>query len=199
MRDLNEIISRNARLALERAKKAAADEGESLTQAEVARRMAGLMVRPRGSSRSEEWTPETIYRTLTELLNNRRPWRADFIEAFARAVGGTPERLVALDYDGTGKVADATHAHYLATALGRRLEPKEARRIIRNLNRELDRPGMYELVTAVAEALLSAPTVERAFMEAGRLIQSSAGSFDRKAAKPKGDSARARGRRKNPS
>ena len=52
--DLNEIISRNARLALIRARKAAKDEGEPFSKLEVSRRMAGSMGRHTGDDPNTE-------------------------------------------------------------------------------------------------------------------------------------------------
>ncbi len=172
MRGLNEIVSRNARLALKRARAAAAEKGEKLTKAEVARRMSSRMIRQSGpgrEKRGESFDPRTIDRTLTELLAGRRLWRTDYLDAFASSIGSVPERLTALDYD-EGKVSEATYAQWLASALGRRLPPRQARRIIRNLTLELEREGMFELVSDVAEEMLEASGRDEAIARVNRVL-----------------------------
>lgn len=80
VRSLNEIVSMNARLAIEFAKKEAALEGRNMSRKQIAEAMARRLPRHK---------PESIYRTLSHLLKTppRRYWRIDYLEAFALAVG----------------------------------------------------------------------------------------------------------------
>ena len=181
MRSLSEIISQNARLALDRAIKAAKEEGETLTKEDVVRKMQRRMVRVREIKRNgskeivrETWSVDTIRRTVNKMLeaDGTRPWEADYLEAFCFSIGAPPERIVSPDYDGS-KLSHAEHAEYLARALGNRLEPEDTRRIVENLNRELDHPGLYELVTDVAETLIAADSQEQADYMVSELIRAS--------------------------
>ena len=91
MRSLNEIVSDNARLALAAASRDSEEAGRGkLKRKAVARRMATRM----GAN------TETVYRQLAYLLADppERPWRVDYIEAFAEAVSVRPELLASPDY-----------------------------------------------------------------------------------------------------
>lgn len=157
MRGLNEITSRNARLALERASKDAERRGERLGLTEIARRMSALMIRPEGPGREkhgERRDPASVQRQLRRYLDHpeRNVWRLDYLEAFAQALGVPVGRLIAFNYDQVK--ASEEPAQLLSDALGRRLEPEDAAITLGNLSRELEQPGLFDLMNRIAEALL---------------------------------------------
>lgn len=156
---LGKIINRNAQIAIERASKRAVENGERpVTKSEVARRMARrLHPDIQEFAQPEEFLRQwkSLKRTLTALDREEQRWNADHIQAFCESLGIVPERLLAEDYD-AAKVSEASYAAFLTKALGRRLAPAEARRIIQNLTRELEQPGMFDLVSSIAEQLLEA-------------------------------------------
>jgi hypothetical protein len=140
-----------------------------LSQAEICRRMAGYLgQRPTG----KDWDPRSVDRILRELLKDppARRWNLQFLEAFAASIGAMPQRLVSPDFD-SAKVSDATYAQYLSLALGKRLSPADSRRIVRNLSKELDRPGLFELINEIAEALIEAESREDAFFQVSDLVR----------------------------
>ncbi len=153
MADLSKIISENVATALERAKKKAIEQGQKHGWSELARRMSRRMPPPKDESENRD--PDSIERQVRSYRSGQAEWRADYIEAAAEALGTHPERLCADNYDGK-KVPEATVARFLTNALGRRLEPKQAREVVANLERELEIPGMFELVSSIARALVAA-------------------------------------------
>ena len=86
MRSLNDIVSRNAVLALQREQKLAGLRRERLYKTTIARRMALRLNRPEKS----------IYRQLSFVLKDppSRVWRLDYLEAFAAAIGIRPQELM---------------------------------------------------------------------------------------------------------
>lgn len=191
MADLNGIISKNARLAFERAKSAPPDEfGVAMSRAELSRRMTRRLF-PEIDEHDDTAVPnqweikrKSLYRMIDELLSGKKRWRSDYLQAFCDSVGTFPERLVSPDYDG-GKVSEATAAALLGRALGRRLTGPQARRLNKVLNASLDRPGMFELVAEVSETILAAPDAERADARTGKVIQKRSAAFERKQPKNK--------------
>lgn len=152
MADLSKIISENVATALARAKKKAAEQGQRHGWSELARRMSRRMPPPKDARENRD--PDSIERQVRAYRTGEAEWRADYIEAAAEALGTHPERLCADNYDGK-KVPEATVARFLTNALGRRLEPKQAREVVSNLERELEVPGMFELVSSIARALVA--------------------------------------------
>lgn len=153
MADLSKIISENVETALERAAIKARETGGKLNWSELARRMSRHMPAPKDPREARD--PDTIARRMRDFRTGVSEWRADYLEAVATVLGTHPSRLTSDDYS-NAKVPEATVAGFLTNALGRRLEPAQARRIVANLNRELDRPGMFELCDAVVRAILDA-------------------------------------------
>lgn len=126
---------------------------------------------------------ETVARTLRELRKDRATWTVDYLEAFCATVGAMPERILSADYDDS-RVDDATYASFLSNVLGRKLTPDQYKRIARNLQDELDRPGMFDLISDIAEALMASRSGDEARGAASRLIDKSA-AFRVKAPKSK--------------
>lgn len=153
MADLSKIISENVDKALARAKVKAKAEGERHGWSELARRMSRHLPAPKDPT--EKRDPETIERRIRDFRAGVSEWRADYVEAAAAVLGTHPARLVSEQYD-EAKVPEATVATFLTNALGRRLEPGQARRIVAHLHRELDTPGMFELCDRVVRAVLDA-------------------------------------------
>lgn len=186
MADLNGIISKNARVAFERATKAPRDEfGEPMNRAELSRRMTRRLF-PELDEHDDTASPnqweikrKSIYRMIGELLSGKKKWRSDYLQAFCDSIGTFPERLVSPDYDG-GKVSEATAAALLGRALGRRLTGPQARKLNKTLNAGLDRPGMFDLIMEVVETILSAPDAERADSRAGKVIEKRSAVFEAK-------------------
>jgi len=162
---LDKIISQNALIAMQRADdQARAQNQKRVTQAEMARRMTRRLFpeineeRQRDDFRAQA---SSVYRTLSALFKGKRSWRTDYLESFCHSLGIAPERLVAESYD-DAKIPELDHAKFLSRALGRRLEPREAKRIVSNLSRAVDRPGLYDLIAAATEAILDADSAEQA-------------------------------------
>lgn len=151
-----------------RARERAAATGERMNWSELARRMVRHLPPPRDPR--EKRDPASVERILRDLRAGKREWRADYLEAISAVLGTHPTRLTADSYD-DGKVAEATVATFLTRALGRRLEPRQARVLVSNLHRELDRPGTFELMTEIAEAVLSARSRAEAIGTAIQAIQ----------------------------
>jgi len=97
---LNQIVSANARLALERAKKKAKeDKGERVSQLGIARKMVTRIHGQAGagiSERAHKSKTAAINRQLSFLLElpPGRTWRLDYLEAFAIEVGVKVEKLI---------------------------------------------------------------------------------------------------------
>lgn len=173
---LNRLISRNAELARERAHKEKSASGQSMRWADVARGMAARLDRraaERKSGGPVRYDEATVARTLRQLRKDKATWTIDYLEAFCATVGAMPERVLSADYDDS-KVDDATYASFLSNALGRRLTPEQFKRITRNLQSELEQPGMFDLISDLAEALMKARSADEARGAAVRLIDKSA-------------------------
>lgn len=187
MATLDRIINKNAHIAIRRASEDAQEKQERrISKAEIARRMTRRLF-PKLSERADpkgfKRKASSMYRTLGALFSEEQPWRSDYIDAFCSSVGTVPTRLVADDYDAS-KVTEATRSRYLSLALGRRLSDGEVTKIVNNLNRELERPGMYKFITAIADALLSAPSKALALEDVSTLLLKTS-IFDARPAKPK--------------
>lgn len=171
MRSWNEIISRNAKLALEAARERHREAtGKNLSDLAVAKRMSRLMkVRGQVGDASVEACRKGFQRPLRAPKDSF--WRSDYLDAFARAVGAPPERLVALDYT-EGKITDANYGQWLFQAIGGELTPKQARGLADRIQRTNEVPGMHDLMGELIEACLSAENQTEASVAVLGIIQS---------------------------
>ena len=163
VRDLNEIITRNAHRFIEDAKKAAQSEGRDLSTFVIAGRMAETMGR----------SDKSVDTQLRRHLKGEAKWRADYIEALAAALGRSASEFVVPQVP-EKRVSEATVAQALYNALGQRLSPKESRTLIRRLHRLLDRRPLYDLAMRVVDVLLDQSSKNDAAIETMRVVERSA-------------------------
>jgi len=148
---LNEIICKNAGLAIQRCKQEARERGERESQSAIARRMFSLMEKDDGDPA----------RTLRGLMAGKPRWAPEYIEAFAAATQTPPERLVSTSYQG-GKIPEAEYGAFLARITGRRLTPGQVKTLADNIRRELEQPGLFALVSSISLALSTAKELREA-------------------------------------
>ena len=160
VRDLNDIVTRNAAEFLQEAQKWAAAKGRVVTIHTIAGRMAKAM----GGQQ------DTVRKHLGRCLAGTGAWRADDIQAFGAALGKSPEEMVSLD---GSKVSEATVAQQLYAGLNHRISPREAKAVLRRLHRQLDDRPMFSLVQRLTDRLLDASARDEAYEAAHDLIRKS--------------------------
>lgn len=163
MRDLNEIVTRNARRFIADAKAAAAREGRDLSDQSIGRRWAEAM----------NIKEDTARKQLKRCVHEGFHWRANDIQGLAAALGKTPLELVSLD-PAAESIPDATVAQALYTALNHRLALREARAVIRRLHRQLDHRPLFDLIQSLTDRVLDAESKTDAIVAALALLQKSA-------------------------
>jgi len=152
MRDLNEIVNRNVRRFIDEEIKRAAEDGRELTDHMVAARAAESMGIPHN----------TAYKQLCRNLKEGRGWTANYIQGFASAVGKTPQDLVTLG-PGDAGVSDCTIAQSLFTALNHRMKTPAVRGLVREIQRQLDYPPLFEFIRRLNGRLVDAESKEEAY------------------------------------
>ncbi len=148
MRTLDEIITRRALDAIAKSQQNAEAEGRSLTEAQIAGRMAEFM----------DTKPHSTVKQLRRYLGlelkkdgEKAFWRTDYIEAFCQSVGVLPQELLSLDPD--DGVSEATHAQFLVASLSPRLGAKGMRRLATTINQILDDKPTYDLGVSLLDIL----------------------------------------------
>lgn len=174
MRDLNEIVTRNAKRFIAEAQAAATREGRKLSTYAIGRRWGEAM----GVS------PDTARKQLERCLEGESDWRAVDIQGLSAALGKTPTELVSLDPDAE-RIPEATVAQALYTALNHRLTMRETRGVIRRLHRQLDHRPLFDLIQAVTDRILDAETKADAALAAMKAVEKSA-AWDSKRADLRG-------------
>lgn len=161
MRNVNEIITRNAIHEIEYATKRALDEGRLFDERLLAARMAEYLDLP----------VDSVMKGLHRYLRKGNPWRVDYIEALARSVGRDVEWMVKPH---TPKdVREATSSQMLVSAVDARLDQAEARALARRLNQVLDHRPFFDLVSRVIDTILAAKSAESAALGASDEIRKS--------------------------
>lgn len=170
MRDLNEIVTRNAERWIAEAKAAAEREGRRLTDHAIGVRMGELM----GIS------GDTARKALDRCRKKPgedgwQPWTANYIQGLALAIGRTVQEMIEprAGVDGA-RVAEATVAESLYTALNHRMTLREARAVIRRLHRQLDHRPLFDLIQAFTDRILDAENREKAYEATHEVIKKSA-------------------------
>lgn len=159
MRHLSEIITRRARQAIEEAdQNERAHSGGSVTVEMIADRMAEFMAADHHSVRKQ----------LRRYLDRGHTWRADYIQAFARALGKDPAELVWLDSHPT--VSEATRAQLLWGALAERLDLAETRKFVRLASQLLDTQERWGLLVSLAQVIVDAETADQAFRSVSKIL-----------------------------
>ncbi|MGH0031705.1 MAG: hypothetical protein ACQGVC_18100 [Myxococcota bacterium] len=100
----------------------------------------------------------------------RQPWRMNYLEEFAGVVSVPVTQLTHPGY-GAGKVDEASHAAFLAKVAVSRLTPDQVRRLAANVRQTADRPGLFDLVREIVDALLSTDDAREAERLVGDLIR----------------------------
>lgn len=171
---LTELITRNAMIAFERFQKQEKDACRAFERKHLIRQMANYMSIASG----REVTVDAVRAALYDYFPAdgsppTRDWRADYLEAFCVVVGVPASRLTHGDYDGEGRVDEEGYARFYSTIVGKQLDPKQVRRINRNLRREMEVPGLFDLVAEIAEAMLQATSQAEASQSAYEAIRRS--------------------------
>jgi len=163
MRDLNEIITRNAKRFIAEAQKSAIrDEGRELSEHMIAGRMAEAMSMKQDSVRKQ----------LDRILYGDSVWSAPYIQGLATALGKPEQDLISLD-PAASKVSEATAAQALYAGLNHRLSLKDTRGVTRRLQRQLDHPPLFNLIQGITDRLLDASNRADAYEAAMDLIRKS--------------------------
>ena len=190
----SENFTRNARLAFERRQKERQSIGQEYTINDLAREMVPHLFTEKqlqdiAAERGQDYKDVERQKVETAALQLRRymgfasgpepknastrarpiVWASKYQEAFAYAMTIPLERLRALDYD-QAKLPEADWANFFAQALGKRLKPSQIKVVVGQLKRALARPGMFELLAQVCEAILSADNADAANAAANRIL-----------------------------
>lgn len=168
MRDLNEIVTRNAKFFIADATSKAEKEGRRLTMNAIGSRMGEIMGIKGDTAR------KAIERCLKKPDEKGwQPWTADYIQGLALSIGRTVAEMVEPRTASTSKVSEATIAEGLYTALNHRMTPKEARDVIRRLHRQLDHRPLFDLVQSLTDRILDAETRDQAYDGVYELVRKS--------------------------
>ena len=159
VRDLNEIVNRNAARLLDEEIKNASTAGRKLTRHMIAGDIAVAM----GISH------DTANTQLVRNLEEGRNWTANYMQGFAAALGKTPQDLISPG-QAAGRVLDATVAQSLFTSLNHRLDAGATRSIVRRLKRQLDCPPLFDFIQTLTDRLLAAASKVEAGEAAMSLI-----------------------------
>ena len=173
MRDVNEIVGRNARAFIEKAKKGAAQEDREITEFTIAGRMAKVMGMKQRSVDTQ----------LRRQLRGTAVWRMDYVQGLAGALGRDTREFFSLDE--SKQTPEATVAQSLYTGLNHRITPREVRGLVRRLHRLLDHKPLYDLAQTIIDKLSDATGKDEAFRSVHNLIEKSA-AWDTKGANLRG-------------
>lgn len=160
MRDLNEIVTRNAVKLIADAQRKARSEGRRLTVHTIAGRMAEML----GEKQ------DTVRKHLARCLKGKASWRANDIQALGAALGEPYQGLIELD---AKALPEATIAQQLFAGLNHRLDGPQTRALLRRLHRQLDDATMFDLIQQLTDRLLDAETKDVAYEAAHELIRKS--------------------------
>lgn len=187
MSPLNGIISRNAALCF---------ATSSLRPSQLARRMDQSL-----TAYGEKKKEDTMRRTLDMLFSNKRKWTASYIEAFCHALDIEPADLLdpksgSHPKPQSGRKKRASELRLLlSSAFGEKVGPREAEAIEHNVTQILKKPGMYDLVGKIANALLGARSAQEARDRVSEAILE-VDPWTPRRARPAGKKARKRPRNK---
>lgn len=184
MRNLNEIVSFRASVAIEAEDLRARQSGRKFGIQDAAKRMSPLM----GKS------VNTIQHQLARLLRGKAIWALDYYEAFVQAMNLRPDDMLLTD-SSTRAVLDHTVAQTLYSGLGRRLTVQQARVMVALGHRALDRPGVYDLIIELCTACNDSNTREEANARCSEIILGPSGRAAYPEAAPR---PRKSARRKSP-
>ena len=162
MRNVNEIITRNALHEIDYAAKRALEEGRKFDERVLAARMAEYLELP----------VDSVQKGLHRYLRQGNPWRVDYVEALARSIGRDVEWMVRPH--SPKDVREATSSQMLVSAVDARLDQAEARALARRLNQILDHRPFFDLVSRVIDVLLDAKSAESAALDVSDEVRKSA-------------------------
>lgn len=187
-------FTRNAKLAFERRVAERAALGQTYTVNDLAREMVPHLFTDAELAAEAERKGKTlreiqIQKAETTALQIRRyfgekppqpskdptkppkpqKWRQDYQDAFSFAMSIPMERLRGMDYE-QAKIPEADWATFFAQALGRRLAPKQIKVVVEQLKEALERPGMFDLVIKVREAILRADNADAALTAVSKVL-----------------------------
>ena len=171
MRTWNELISRNAKLAIHAAQlKHREATGKKLSDRAIAGRMSRTMT---GRTDPDDASIEACRKGYQRPLKKPKKhfWRADYLAAFGRAVGVPPEVLGSTDYT-PGTAADADYGQWFFQEIGDGLTPEQSRGLASRIQRVGEVPGMHDLTGEIIEACLAADTQVEASVAVLGVIQS---------------------------
>ena len=142
---LNELISRNARLAFEAHQKREAGVGRDFTRAKLITVMWQIMA----FEGTETYSRNRIRKALDSYFPRGREaperfWRCDYLEAFCVAVQVEVTDIVSDDFYGDGVVQLAKRQSLLAHQIEKRMTESQLSALARELDRILQYPGLWD-------------------------------------------------------
>lgn len=150
MQTTNEIITSNARIAIETAIKDAAAEGRRRDERTIAAQMAGFLELP----------VDTVQKGLTRYLRRGHVWKVNYVEALARAVCRDVSWMV--EPHSPADTRRAIEGSALRMSVDSRLSRSEAIDLGTRLRALLDRRPLFVLALRICDLLLEARSVESA-------------------------------------
>lgn len=161
MRDVSEIITRNALQAIKEEIHTVYGEGRVIDERGIAARMAEFMGLP----------TDSVMKGLNRYLRQGHPWRVDYIEALALATRRTVQWFTELH--GPGDVVEASGAAALFRAVDARISNQERRVLAVMLNDIVNHRPLFDLTMKVMRVLLDAESAAGASLSALDLIRNS--------------------------
>ena len=135
MDGLKARLYRNCTRAFRSHRARQADIGVTFERNNLIAEMADLMPHPKGDEPAKNkirgqlnrvW-PDPDERQPANLDELKATWRTDYLEAFSSVVNVPVSRLAHVNYEGEGKVDEASYAALYAQVSGRRISKRQAK------------------------------------------------------------------------